>query len=57
MSETYILNWKLELANAIVAEARFNECSIEIGDDIEHQLGTVWVGDVAITFVKTESLD
>jgi hypothetical protein len=57
MTETDIRNWKLELANAVLAEAEFNNCPIEVGADIEHQLGTVWVGDAAITFVKTESLD
>jgi hypothetical protein len=57
MTQADKLNWKLELANAIVKEAGFNDCHIEVGDDIEHQLGTIWIGDAAITFVKTESLD
>ena len=57
MTQAQITDWKLELANAVLDEASFNNCPIEVGADIEHQLGTVWVGDVAITFVKTESLD
>lgn len=57
MTETDIRNWKLELVNAVLAEAIFNDCPIEVGSDIEHQLGTVWVGDAAISILKTESLD
>lgn len=57
MTETDIKNWMLELANAVLAEASFNGCPIELGADIEHQLGTVWVGDAAISILKTESLD
>ena len=41
--------WKIRLADAIMEEAAFNGCPIEEGADIEHQLGTVWVGDVAIS--------
>jgi len=57
MTQAQITDWKLELANAIISEARFSNCQIWIGKDIDHQLGTVWVGDVAISVVKTESLD
>jgi hypothetical protein len=49
------LRWKLKLANAILAESEFSGCPITVGDKIESQLGTVWVGDkCAIATVKCE---
>ena len=50
-----LIIWKLKLADAIIAEASFNNMYLEIGTDIiEHQLGTVWVGNVSITMIKNE---
>jgi hypothetical protein len=41
----YETKWKIQLANAVLAEAAFDKCPMQVGDKIEHQLGTVWVGD------------
>jgi len=46
--------WKISLADAVLEEARFNGCPIKEGTDIEHQLGTVWLGKVAISAQLTE---
>jgi len=43
---------KLNFANAIIEETGVD---IE-NNEIEHQLGTVWVGNIAITGVETEEL-
>lgn len=48
------VSWKLELADAILEEAEFNSCPIEIGEEIEHQLGSVYIGNVCISPMKTE---
>ncbi|MGP8215468.1 MAG: hypothetical protein ACLQQ4_07890 [Bacteroidia bacterium] len=45
--------WKIRLADAILEEAGFSGCPIREGADIEHQLGTVWVGEVAISSQAT----
>lgn len=42
------VKWKCELADAILEEAIFKGTPINIGDKIEHQLGTIWVGMAAI---------
>lgn len=44
---------KVELADAIIEEALFNEIEIDvIKDELEHQLGTVWVGKASIQPIK-----
>ena len=47
------IEWKCKLADAILEEAEFNETSINMGDKIEHQLGTVWIGDATIGIEKS----
>jgi hypothetical protein len=43
---------KLNFADAVIEETGVDI----VNDEVEHQLGTVWVGDIAITGVKTEEL-
>ena len=46
---------KIALANAIIKEAEFNGIIIDLENEvIEHQLGTVWVGNVAINSIEIE---
>ena len=50
-----VIEWKLRLADAIIAESCFNDMPLEVCTDvIDHQLGTVWVGNVSITMMETE---
>lgn len=52
-----MLKWKLELADALISESVFNGMAFEPGTDlIEHQLGTVWVGDISISMMELEEL-
>ena len=44
---------KIDLANAIIEEASFNDAEIDL-NNITHQLGTVWAGDSFIQTFKTE---
>lgn len=44
--------WKCKLADAILEEAEFNNASVKIGDKIEHQLGTIWIGNAVILLEK-----
>ena len=40
---------KIAFADAIIEEAAFNDLDIDLETmEIEHQLGTVWVGNVVI---------
>lgn len=43
-----VVEWKIKLADAIITQANFNFIKIEIGDKIEAQLGTVWIGNSII---------
>jgi hypothetical protein len=45
----YAEKWLLELGRAIQVEF-----GLKVGSEIDHQCGTVWVGDLAITSMKTE---
>jgi len=48
--------WKCELADAILEEAKFNGVEINIGDDIDHQLGGVYIGRTlaGVSIIRTE---
>jgi hypothetical protein len=47
---------KIQLADAIIEEANFNGVNINLNtDEIEHQLGTVWVGKES--FIQTLKLE
>jgi len=48
------LDKKVELANAIIEEAAFNDIDIDLSMEIEHQLGTVWIGNTYIQPQETE---
>ena len=49
LTEEQEKEWKLKLADATLAESE-----LEVGDEIEHQCGSVWVGKHAISVIETE---
>jgi hypothetical protein len=52
LTEEQEKEWKLKLADAILAESE-----IEVGDEIDHQTGIVWVGKHSLCATKDENDD